>query len=724
MILNHPVTGKPMPVKCTARCKKKPDCRSKYRIFECEFREVGILDIKLNYMAIKNFKGIKEFRLNENGQSLSILGDNATYKTTCYDAFCWVISGKDSFNRADFGIKPLDENGNEVHFLETEVEVELLVDGNSLKLKKVQTENWVKPRGQTEQEYKGNNTAYFFDKVPVGANEYKNRIGEFIGEEVFRLLTNPLYFNEHYKVGKLTDWQSRRMLLFEMCGEMSDEQIVAANQKLAELPNVLDGKSIDDRKAIIAQSIKKLNSEIETIGPKINENTRLIPETSINYSETENRLKTLKLELQGIEKELADAGKVVDVYRKKQQELYVLKGKLENIKSRIDNESGSGRNKLIDEKSSLESERYRIKSGISEYKARIEHNKKSIKNNSDEREQLITKWKEYTETKAAQQALEFVEPDEDNFACPMCGQSLPKYAKEAKLAEMRSNFEAEKTHGIAWAEKKLSQNIEAGKALKSSTEALQNVIDEYTAKLAEAEEKLNQIDNKIADIDIALSEPIDTPDYSTDAEYTEVKKQIDDMQAELDKPVEDITADARQRKADVTVGIEECNKILNSKKVVEDAKARIEELKQSERDLSNQKSKLEGQLNLIQEFIKVKANTLTDTMNSKFKHVRFRLFDMQQNGAIIECCDTMVNTNGKWVPYSGGNTAGRINAGIDIVNALSEHYGVTVPLWVDNAESVTDLVPTKAQVIRLVKPEIRTAEDRHKYSKLNVEVDG
>jgi chromosome segregation ATPase len=129
------------------------------------------------------------------------------------------------------------------------------------------------------------------------------------------------------------------------------------------------------------------------------------------------------------------------------------------------------------------------------------------------------------------------------------------------------------------------------------------------------------------------------------------------MQAELDKPIEDTTAELRQRKQEITSQIEDCNRILNNRDIVNNAKDRIEELKQSERDLSNQKSLLEGQFNLITEFIKTKADTLTDIMNSKFKHVRFRLFDVQQNGGVVEVCDAMVNTNGKWVPYAGGNTA-------------------------------------------------------------------
>ncbi len=681
------------------------------------------MNIRLSYMAIKNFKGIKDFTLDANGQNISILGDNATYKTTCYDAFSWVISGKDSFNRADFGIKPLDENGKEIHFLETEVEAGLLIDGKPLKLKKVQTENWVKPRGQTEQEYKGNNTAYFYDEVPVGANVYKSKIEELIGEETFRLLTNPLYFNQHYKLPKLTDWQSRRALLFEMCGEMLDEEIIATNPALAELPNVLDGKDIDDRKAIIAQSIKKLNAEIETIGPKINENMRLIPETSINYAQTENTLQTLKFELQGIEKELVDVGKVVDAYKQKQSDLYTLKGKLGSIEARIDNESGANMRQLINERTRLNAKKYKLEADIiSGYKATIEQNNRTIEANAKERENLLAEWKSFNNEKSMLLSEEFIMPDEETFICPTCGQDLPIETKESKLAEMQTAFKTHKLFKLNNIENQINLNISNGKNLKIKTETLLNANNEYIAKIAVAEQELSNINNRIADIDIVVSEPADKPDYSTDTEYLAVQKQIDSLQDELNKPIADATADIRQRKVEVMAAIEDCNRILHNKKVVEDANARIEELKQSERDLSNQKSKLEGQLNLIQEFIKTKANTLTDVMNSKFKHVRFRLFDVLQNGNIVEVCDTMVNTNGKWVPYSDGNTAGKINAGIDIVNALSEHYGVTVPLWVDNAESITDLAETRAQVIRLVKPEIRTADDRQKYSKLNVEV--
>ena len=591
------------------------------------------------------------------GKNASILADNAKGKTTIYNAFTWLISGKDSFNRSDFGIKPLDENGQEVHFIEVEVEAELLVDGKPMKMKKVLTENWVKPRGQTEQEYKGNNTAYFFDEVPMGATQYKAKVDELIGEEVFRLLTNPLYFNQHYKLPKLTDWQSRRALLFEMCGDISDETIIQMNPNLAKLPEVLDGKSIDDRKAIIAQSIKKLNEQIIVIGPKINENMRLIPETATDYTATEQRLKTLKMELEGIEKELTDAGNVAQVHMKKQQELFSLKNQLENVKSRIFKDANKDYQKLTERKRVLESEKFNKESLMRQHQNNIESNNIIITANGKERELLIAEWKRLSAELQNAQTMEFVEPDED-FTCPTCKQELPADDKEKKIAELRANFETQMEAQIRQLRQKIDANVARGKDIATKTTELKALNDRAESIIQEIKKDIEAINAELITVSAELDKPTAEPDYSADAEYNELSDKIKELEAELNKPVEDISLELRAKKNAATSEIEDCNRILNNKRVAEEAKARIEELKQQEKDLSVQKSQLEGQLNLITEFIKAKANTLTDIMNSKFKHVKFELFETQINGNMVECCNTLVNTNGCWVPFADGNTAG------------------------------------------------------------------
>ena len=134
-------------------------------------------------------------------------------------------------------------------------------------------------------------------------------------------------------------------------------------------------------------------------------------------------------------------------------------------------------------------------------------------------------------------------------------------------------------------------------------------------------------------------------------------------------------------------------------------KLRIEELKADEKKLAKEYERLESELFLTEEFIRTKVRMLDSKINGRFKHVRFKLFDQQINGALNECCEALINTNGCWTPYSDANAAGRINGGIDIINTLSEFYKFEAPIFCDNAESVTQLTETKTQVFRLVVSE-------------------
>ena len=128
---------------------------------------------------------------------------------------------------------------------------------------------------------------------------------------------------------------------------------------------------------------------------------------------------------------------------------------------------------------------------------------------------------------------------------------------------------------------------------------------------------------------------------------------------------------------------------------------RIEELKAEERQLAAEYEELESQLYLTEEFIRAKVRMLEEKINNKFEMARFKLFNVLVNGGIEECCETMYDG----VPYSNLNNGARLNIGLDIINTLAEHYGFAPPIWLDNAESVTDILQTKGQQIRLVVSE-------------------
>ncbi len=104
-------------------------------------------------MRIQNFKGCKDKTIDF-GDKTRISGANATGKTTIFDAFTWLLFGKDSLGSSDFDIRPLDADGKMVDNIEISVESKISVDGNEYELKKFQKQKWVKKRGPALQNYR------------------------------------------------------------------------------------------------------------------------------------------------------------------------------------------------------------------------------------------------------------------------------------------------------------------------------------------------------------------------------------------------------------------------------------------------------------------------------------------------------------------------------------------------------------------------------------------
>ena len=126
---------------------------------------------------------------------------------------------------------------------------------------------------------------------------------------------------------------------------------------------------------------------------------------------------------------------------------------------------------------------------------------------------------------------------------------------------------------------------------------------------------------------------------------------------------------------------------------------RIAQLQAEQKEIGQKVADQEQMLYLLEEFIRFKLNKVSESINSHFKTVNFKLFEMQLNGGMKDCCECTVNG----VPYSTLNSGHRIVAGLDIIRSLSELYGVSVPIFVDNAESLNEFnVPDMdAQLILL-----------------------
>ena len=641
--------------------------------------------MKISRLTLRNFKGIKEFVLNAMNGDANVYGDNATGKTTLFDAFIWLMFDKDSQNKKDFQIKTLDATGKPIHYLNHEVEGIFEIDGRGVTLRKVYSEKWTKKRGSATEEFSGHTTDYYIDGVPVKKNEYTDQVSKIAEENIFKLLTSPSYFNEQLH------WQDRRKSLLEVCGDISDEDVIEANEKLRKLPEILKGRKLEDHRKVIAARRSEINKELEKIPVRIDEAQRSLPDVSgvedlEKLSEEMKRLRTAVQDKQSEIVRVQNGGKIAE----KQKLIRELEGELIQLRNQqrgqVDQEVNEKR--YAHNKSTEVS--FKLRVAIRDLKLEIEANQNKITRIQSELPKLREEWKSIDEKQ-----FEF----HQDCNCPTCGQALPETkledAREKALADFNFN-KAEKLNKITATGKSKSDEL---KKYQAENDEIDNRMKDLEKVLTEEEQTAASIQELINKLIKQAEELLNSPAITAKQKEIEtVKTEIETLRSDSLGSIETI----RNEISELEVYIEEFEAKKANVEQYERGQNRIEELKQQEKLLAKEFGKLEEELFLTEEFVRAKVAMLEEKINSRFKYARFKLFDEQINGGVVECCEAIY----QGVPYSSGlNNAARINIGLDIINTLSEYYGLSAPIFIDNRESVTKLIETKGQAISLIVSE-------------------
>jgi len=639
--------------------------------------------VKLLRLTLKNFKGIRRFELDAGGEDVTVYGDNATGKTTLFDAFTWLLFDKDSGNRKDFDIKTLGPDGEPEHGLEHEVEGLLDLGGKRIALRKVYYEKWTKKRGSAEKQFTGHTTDYYIDGVPVKKSEYQARIALIADENVFRLLTDPTYFNEQLH------WQERRRILLDVCGDVSDSDVIAADSGLARLPAILDGRSLDDHRKVLAARRTEINRELEKIPVRIDEVLRGLPDLSAvedDRAGVARSIAGLKSRRNAKEQELArleSGGELAE----KTKALRTVEAELLELerqhRARVDDRIRREKRRLDE----IQDEANGLQADVRSKQRELESNNAAVQRLESKIQRLRERWHTVND-----RAFEF----EQDEVCPTCGQTLPKERLDAAREQALADFNRRKAQEL--------EEINAdGKAAAAEAEELRNLngaleqdIEKAQARLAALEEQGAEVRARIDDLEREAEAFADDPAH---AQKVAEKHALEVAIAELR------TGSAERRAAverDITAVETEIASLEASLARMDQrtrGKARIEDLKARERDLAAEYERIEEELHLTERFVRTKVSLLEAKINSRFELARFKLFNVLVNGGVEECCETLY----RGVPYSTAlNNGARINVGLDIINTLSEHYDIAPPIWIDNAEAVTELIPTSGQMIRLV----------------------
>lgn len=633
--------------------------------------------MKLTKLELLNFKGLKAFTINFNGDVI-IRGDNATGKTTVFDSVCWLLFGKDSLDRADFEIKTI-EAGEPIPKVNHEVTGTFTLDeGGTVELKRVYREKYSSPRGG-EVTMTGHTTDYFVDGVPKKEKEYKEIVNSLVDENIFKLITNPLYFNETYS------WQNRRKLLLEMCGDISDEDVIAEYSELKALTDILSGHSVDDHRKVVAAKKTAINKELDMIPVRIDEALRGKPtiDTPRDVLIQEISLATTTLETLEADKALLVNGHAVVDTR---AELRDVQRRLMARESELQMEYKKQSALKSNEYDMVVSELNNLSSKVESTKHRLDTSNRDIQRIESVIDELMHQ---------RQQVNEDVFVMDIDEACPTCGQKLPAEQIQAAREKAETNFNLRKSKRL----EEINQSIELKQQdienIKKRDAGLEPV-ETLEALIKEKELVKQTITDEIG----MLTAPV----LDDDSVYADLKAEEFMLQMKLDES----NTDHSEEIADIDKRIvatkehrfnleTELNKYEEAKRI----DTRVAELESQQAELAAEKSKLDEASYLMDEFIKAKVNMLEDVINSRFKLARFKMFNVMLNGNVEECCETTY----KGVPYRSMNNAARINVGLDIINALTSYFKVNAPVFIDNAEAVTEFVPVNSQTIKLIVDE-------------------
>lgn len=271
------------------------------------------MNIKIKSITLRNFKGLRDVSFDFDGRNATIIGDNGTGKTTIFDALTWVLFGKDSHNSTDIDIKTIDATGEPMHRAEHFVEVALDVDGSTQTLRRTYREIWSKPRGSSDLRFVGHESAFAVNGVEVGTKTaYDKIISEWINDDVFRMLTDPMYFNTR------VDWKGRRAALLALVGDNIDRTAIQA--QFADLLAEMNGEPLADFKARLAAEKRKNKKELDTFAPKIEAYQNTMPPTE-DYTALEqeivqresvaaNEIVAYQRQIDALDAQIANASKI------------------------------------------------------------------------------------------------------------------------------------------------------------------------------------------------------------------------------------------------------------------------------------------------------------------------------------------------------------------------------------------------------------------------------
>lgn len=638
--------------------------------------------MKLLRLTLDNFKGTKHFSLDlPEGCSAAVYGENGTGKTTLADAWCWLLFGVDSKGQSDSKNGGFQVSTKGTSGLDYSVSAVIEVDGHTHTLRRVYREEFSRKNGESEKGQAKNHTDYYLDDTPLKTKKQYDAFIDtlFPSREIGRALTIPSYFPRDLEPG------SRRELLLKLFSpEITEDSVMDRHPELARLRTYKGYKTVEQYRDWAKAQRTAVNKELDSIPGRIDE-ANLAKREEVPTPEDDavfQRLQAEKAKLAMKISAIRSGSAQMDAIRRKSETEALLSerraaymGKFLHANDALNADAQALRKEISDKERAV----FLLKRKKEERILFMEGIRKEI-------DHLGEKWQEW-------QGKRF---DESSTVCPTCGQSLPP----EQIQEAREKFNLTRSETIRQIEEQGTQLRERLKRDSAAVKEEQKTITAAEQELAELQEKLDKLAAAI----------VTPPPFEETEDFRKLTKEIEGLRQEeaiLKVSAEKQIAPLLEKEETIQQRLDELARKRLNVEMNRQQEQRIRDLLAKQKELNLQLTTLDDGLTLADQFIRLRAMDLEEDINSHFEVVRWKLFDIQVNGGVKTCCEAMAdNDNGIFVEYGSNlNDGRRIQAGVDIINAITKATGVTAPIWIDGAGELTKKLNTQSQCVRLYASE-------------------
>ena len=625
--------------------------------------------MKIKSITIENFKGISKQTVDF-ADVTEICGANATGKTTVFDALTWLLFDKDSLGNSKFDIRTLDADGNKIHNTEIMVMAIMDIDGKEVTIKKVQKENWVKKRGSDVAELQGNKNEYEIDGFPKSAKDYQSFISGIVDEDLFKMLTNPMFFPN-------MKWQEQRAILMKMLPDVSDIEIAKESGFDAIIPDLEKADTLEDVRAKYAKGVKEWKKKQAELPVRIDEVSK--QKVVVDVASLEKAKAECDDKLKSIQKKYEELANKITDNREIESQIMELKFEQAQVEKEYNSANQKRREELNKAINAKKSDLTSQKTDIRILEGQIVADNTLLEKINFDGKALN---KEY-----ANIAKDHFEADGE--VCPICGRKMPKeHIQKAEIA-----FEESKA-------KTLKVISEKGKNLKNQKQEAEDRIAKNTKEIDETKKSVDVLETELAKLEKTLKAiPADAEPKTID-EWNKLQKSIDARQDLLNQPMPYDKYALDHEETEIRNQIASLDSELHKAEQNKAIDARIEELRAEQLEVAQMVADAEKMLYQLEEFTRAKMEKVSELIDAKFDGINWKLFELQINGGMRECCELTVGG----VPYSSLNNGHRIISGLQIIKTLQKEFDVSVPVFVDNAEAISDgnFPDMECQVVKLI----------------------